>query len=58
MAALENKLGDADASFDERPSAGWVEWAREKLAVYDPLADGAGPVLQDIAKVNAWIYRD
>jgi hypothetical protein len=55
---LESKLGDADATFDGRSASGWVEWAHERLATYDPLADGAGPILQDIAKVDAWTYRD
>jgi hypothetical protein len=32
LAALENKLGNDDATFDERSGAGWLEWARERLA--------------------------
>jgi hypothetical protein len=28
------------------------------LAEYDPIVAGAEPVLQDIAKVDAWTYRD
>jgi len=58
LAALEGKLENDGATFDGRPANEWVEWARDRLAKYDPLVAGVAPVLQDIAKVDAWTYRD
>jgi hypothetical protein len=58
LAELENKLLGNDATFGNRSASGWVEWARERLAEYDPLAGDAVAVLQDVAKVDAWTYRD
>jgi hypothetical protein len=58
LAALEGKLENDGATFDGRPASEWVEWARERLAKYDPLVAGTGAILQDIAKVDAWTYRD
>ena len=59
LAALESKLQDKDAAFDDRSVSEWIEWARARLTEYDPLMAGdAGAILQDIAKVDAWTYRD
>jgi len=58
LAALEGKLENGDASFDGRSTSRWIEWARDRLAKYDPLVAGAEPVLQDISRVDAWTYRD
>ncbi len=58
LAALEGKLENDGATIDGRPASEWVEWARDRLAKYDPLIAGAAPVLQDVAKVDAWTYRD
>ena len=58
LVALEGKLENGDASFDGRSASGWIDWARERLGKYDPLVAGVEPVLQDIAKVDAWTYRD
>jgi hypothetical protein len=58
LAALENKVGDVGATFDERSAASWLEWARERLAAYDPLAAGTDAELQSIASVDQWMYRE
>lgn len=58
LAALESKLGNADATFDQRSATGRLEWGRERLASYDPLAAGADAVFKSIADVNQWTYRE
>jgi hypothetical protein len=58
LAELESKLQGNDATFGNRSASRWVEWARERLAEYDPLAGDAQKILQDVAKVDAWTYRD
>lgn len=58
LAALESKLGDADATFDERSATGWLEWGHERLAAYDPLADGTDAVFKSIAAVDEWTFRE
>jgi hypothetical protein len=55
---LKGKLEASNATVDDRSANEWVEWARERLAEYDPLIAGAASILQDIADVTAWTYRD
>ena len=58
LMAMADKLESCDTTFDGRSGSQWMEWARERLADYDPLSEGVEPILAQIASVTSWTYRE
>jgi len=58
MAALEARLDVSDVPIGDRSAKQWIDWARVRLAEHDPLMGDAEPVLQDVAAVTSWTYRE
>lgn len=56
--ALEQGHYDPKDVVGERTIAEWIKWARDEIEERDPLNRGAGPVMEDLARVSSWTYRD
>lgn len=58
VAALREKLTSNDADISGTDTAEWLDWAERKIERHDRLASDPASILQAIAEVTLWTYRD
>jgi hypothetical protein len=56
--ALKKTRADLDREVDGRSVRDWITWAEERLRSADPLNNGAEAILNSVASVTEWTYRD